>query len=170
MFNTATSFSLSELFRFAAKVSLDRVAEFLNDTELLDEFQETKGGAQLAEGISTGPEDPETVGFRDAAFEWSNDVEGSLTPSRRKFRLVIEDEVKFKKGINLIIGPTGSGKTSLLMALLGKYLFDSLLFEILTQSQAKCTSSPLGRHLGSAFRAIKEWRMLLKNPGYLTRR
>lgn len=98
---------------------MDRVAEFLNDTELLDEYQEAKDGARLAEGISTGPEDRDVVGFRNAAFVWSNDVEGSLTPSRRKFRLTIEDEVVFKKGINLIIGPTGSGKTSLLMALLG---------------------------------------------------
>lgn len=35
--------------------------------------------------------------------------------------LGIEDEVFFQRGkINLIIGPTGAGKTSLLMALLGE--------------------------------------------------
>jgi energy-coupling factor transporter ATP-binding protein EcfA2 len=44
-----------------------------------------------------------------------------LTPSRQTFRLRIDDEVKFKQGaINLVIGPTGSGKTSVLMALLGE--------------------------------------------------
>jgi ABC-type siderophore export system fused ATPase/permease subunit len=63
------------------------------------------------------------IGFRAATFTWSNaDVEdGTLTPSRRRFRLRIEDELLFKRGqINLIIGSTGCGKTSLLMALLGK--------------------------------------------------
>lgn len=45
---------------------------------------------------------------------------GVMTPSRRNFVLRVEDELVFKRGkINLIIGPTGSGKTSLLMALLG---------------------------------------------------
>ena len=35
----------------------------------------------------------------------------------------IEEELLFKQGhINLIVGPTGSGKTSMLMALLGKYI------------------------------------------------
>ena len=43
------------------------------------------------------------------------------TPSRRVFRLLIEDELTFKRGsVNLVLGPTGSGKTSMLMALLGK--------------------------------------------------
>ena len=48
---------------------------------------------------------------------------GVLTPgsSRRHFTLRIQDEVIFKQGkINLIVGPTGCGKTSLLMALLGE--------------------------------------------------
>ena len=44
-----------------------------------------------------------------------------MTPSRQTFRLRIDDEVRFKQGkINLVIGPTGSGKTSVLMALLGE--------------------------------------------------
>lgn len=60
------------------------------------------------------------IGFRGATFVWSSNVEGSLTPSKRNFSLKIEEELLFKRGhINLIIGPTGSGKTSLLMALLG---------------------------------------------------
>jgi ABC-type multidrug transport system fused ATPase/permease subunit len=64
----------------------------------------------------------DAIGFRDATFAWSNDVDGSLTPSKRKFVLRIEDELIFKHDcINLIVGPTGSGKTSMLMALLGMY-------------------------------------------------
>lgn len=73
-----------------------------------------------AERISHGPSDPNTFGFNDATFSWSNEDSGSLTPSERGFRLQMDGEVTFKRGaINLIIGPTGSGKTSLLMALLG---------------------------------------------------
>ena len=48
---------------------------------------------------------------------------GPATPgsTRRNFNLRIEGEVIFKQGkINLIVGPTGCGKTSLLMALLGE--------------------------------------------------
>ena len=104
-----------------AKVSLDRVTEYLNETELLDEFQRSEKDAsgQGVEEFSVGPADPDVIGICNASFVWSS-VGGSLTPSRRKFRLTIEDEVIFKRnGINLIIGPTGSGKTSILMALLG---------------------------------------------------
>lgn len=93
----------------------------MNDTELLDEFQKAKDGTSITDDISGTPEDKDTIGFCDATFVWSNDVEGFSTPSRRLFRLILEDEVVFRKGINLVIGPTGSGKTSLLMALLGKY-------------------------------------------------
>ncbi|KAJ7814135.1 P-loop containing nucleoside triphosphate hydrolase protein [Mycena olivaceomarginata] len=67
----------------------------------------------------------EKIGFRDATFAWSSEkTDGTLTPSRRKFMLKIEDEVLFQPGcINLVVGPTGSGKTSLLMALLGEMHF-----------------------------------------------
>lgn len=87
----------------------------------MDEFEEPKSDhADFVERIIKGPSDPQTIGFSDATFSWSNDAEGSLTPSKRSFRLQIEDELIFKRGgINMIIGPTGCGKTSLLMALLG---------------------------------------------------
>jgi len=70
-------------------------------------------------------EESELIGFRDAVFAWSNESGEALTPSKRKFRLRIDGELYFQSGcINLVIGPTGSGKTSLLMALLGGYLSD----------------------------------------------
>ncbi|OJA20724.1 hypothetical protein AZE42_08493, partial [Rhizopogon vesiculosus] len=104
------------------KVSLDRVNNFLNDTELLDAYsQQDEGRAQL---FVQSEEESELIGFRDAVFAWSNESSGALTPSKRKFRLHIDGEVFFQPSrINLVIGPTGSGKTSMLMALLGEMHF-----------------------------------------------
>jgi ABC-type multidrug transport system fused ATPase/permease subunit len=70
---------------------------------------------------STPAEFESKIGFNAASFTWSNDSDGSLTPSKRKFVLRVEDKLVFAPNkTNLIVGPTGSGKTSLLMALLGK--------------------------------------------------
>ena len=75
------------------------------------------------------------LGIARTTFTWTKERVGSTpaTPgtaegrSQRKFALNIEDEVIFKPGsINLVVGPTGSGKTSLLMALLGQS-FDLIL-------------------------------------------
>ncbi|KAF7368865.1 ATP-binding cassette transporter [Mycena venus] len=97
------------------KVSLDRLNDFLQNTELLDSFT-SKDVTVLSEPAS------ELIGFRDAMFTWSNDeqIDGTLTPSSRRFILKIEGELFFKSGFNIVVGPTGSGKTSLLMALLGE--------------------------------------------------
>ncbi|KAJ7634724.1 P-loop containing nucleoside triphosphate hydrolase protein [Roridomyces roridus] len=105
-----------------AKVSIDRINDFLHNTELLDTFAESEETAEfLAEET---PAESEMIGFRDASFTWSNDSDGTVTPSRRKFVLRIDEELLFKRGcINLVLGPTGAGKTSLLMALLGEMHF-----------------------------------------------
>ncbi|KAH7908629.1 P-loop containing nucleoside triphosphate hydrolase protein [Hygrophoropsis aurantiaca] len=104
-----------------AKVSLDRLNGFLLDTELLDEFSQP----EQEEHFLTRREDlADAIGFRNAVFSWSDDTNGTLTPSKRRFTLNIADELFFKRGhINLIVGPTGSGKTSMLMALLGEMHF-----------------------------------------------
>ncbi|KAJ7688653.1 hypothetical protein B0H14DRAFT_3101122 [Mycena olivaceomarginata] len=100
----------------SGKVSLDRVDNFLKKTELLDAFDEKETPALFA----ADPCSDERIGFRNAAFSWSKESDGSLTRSRQ-FQLKIDDEVIFQRGrINLVVGPTGSGKTSLLMALLGR--------------------------------------------------
>ena len=55
-------------------------------------------------------------------FTWNASDDTETRVDRRRFTLRIDDEVVFKTGrINLIVGPTGSGKTSMLMALLGQY-------------------------------------------------
>ncbi|KAJ7773843.1 hypothetical protein B0H16DRAFT_1510188 [Mycena metata] len=101
-----------------ARVSLNRLDAFLNETELLDSFSSTNTLATADEDQSTS----ELVGFRDATFSWAND-DGALAPSNNRFILRIEGELLFKPGFNLVVGPTGSGKTSLLMALLGEMHF-----------------------------------------------
>jgi len=103
-----------------AKVSLDRLNEFLRTTELLDEFDPNSKETTIADNVEANTE---LVGIRNASFTWTSQPTGTITPgsSRRNFTLRINDEVIFRKGkINLIVGPTGCGKSSLLMALLGE--------------------------------------------------
>ncbi|KAH8101555.1 hypothetical protein BXZ70DRAFT_101862 [Cristinia sonorae] len=104
-----------------AKVSLDRINAFLYDTELLDHFASGSCGTHGENVVA-----PETIGFKNALFTWDAKPDGTTTPdsNRRTFTLRIEDEVVFQRShINLIVGPTGSGKTSMLMALLGEMHF-----------------------------------------------
>lgn len=93
-----------------------------SQTELLDEFS-AKDNSVAAPCIRQEDVSFDVIGFRNATFTWTASEGGSQTPNARKrvFRLAIDDELTFKRGcINLILGPTGSGKTSMLMALLGE--------------------------------------------------
>ncbi|KAF8610181.1 P-loop containing nucleoside triphosphate hydrolase protein [Ceratobasidium sp. AG-I] len=103
-----------------AKVSLDRISEFLTETELLDVHSEKVAGL----AIDPDPPAPSIIGFRNATFTWARQLPGTPAPSQRNFRLRIDEELIFRRGkVNMIIGPTGCGKTSLLMALLGEMHF-----------------------------------------------
>ncbi|KAF7314589.1 ATP-binding cassette transporter [Mycena kentingensis (nom. inval.)] len=102
------------------KVSLDRTHDFLRETELLDEYEQKETPILFA----PDPTANEQIGFRDATFSWSKDTDGAYSRSQRQFQLKIGGELLFVKGkINLVVGPTGCGKTSLLMALLGEMHF-----------------------------------------------
>ncbi|KIK55022.1 hypothetical protein GYMLUDRAFT_264341 [Collybiopsis luxurians FD-317 M1] len=85
----------------AAKVSFDRITDFLNNTELLD--------------IYDAPSSTD-------ALRWgSTSAERDRVPARVVFMVRVEDKLSFERGcLNLVTGPTGSGKTSLLLALLGE--------------------------------------------------
>ncbi|KAF7976802.1 hypothetical protein HWV62_5660 [Athelia sp. TMB] len=101
----------------AGQVSLDRLNTFLKDTELLDAYSEERISPEV-EVANIGLDNEETIGFTDARFSWSG--RSSDSTSRHQFQLRLDGEVVFKRGaLNLVVGPTGAGKTSLLMALLG---------------------------------------------------
>jgi ABC-type uncharacterized transport system fused permease/ATPase subunit len=74
------------------------------------------------EAKSTSPEgsfENGEIGFRNARFTWV--TQRSANETRRDFELNVEGELLFKPGcVNLILGPTASGKTSMLMALLSE--------------------------------------------------
>ncbi|PIL29356.1 ATP-binding cassette transporter [Ganoderma sinense ZZ0214-1] len=108
-----------------AKVSLERIQDFLLDTELIDEFTESEPEAAELPPSPVPEEYRNTIGIRHASFTWANDsTRLAVTPGgtrRRMFMLHVDEDLFFKCGkLNLIVGPTGSGKTSLLMALLGE--------------------------------------------------
>ncbi|KAK6465385.1 hypothetical protein DFJ63DRAFT_310481 [Scheffersomyces coipomensis] len=96
---------LSDMTSFVvqSKVSLDRVSDFLDE-------EETAKYDQL--GKTPGPNSP-TIGFENATLSWNSSSETDF-----KLR---DLDVAFKPGkLNVIIGPTGAGKTSLLLGLLGE--------------------------------------------------
>ncbi|VDC03809.1 unnamed protein product [Peniophora sp. CBMAI 1063] len=106
-----------------SKVSLDRLTDFLRDTELLDQYSDVHGDHPMGisqPGALTGDA---PISIRDASFTWSAASDGTddEAASGRAFTLRVPGELAFRQGkVNLIVGPTGSGKTSLLMALLGE--------------------------------------------------
>jgi len=88
-----------------SKVSVDRVEEYLNEPET-DKYKQLETDAFDENG------DP-IIGFDNGTFSWGG-------RESEDFKM-IDLDLRFKVGqLNVIIGPTGSGKTSLLMALLGE--------------------------------------------------
>ncbi|KAJ7700789.1 P-loop containing nucleoside triphosphate hydrolase protein [Mycena rosella] len=100
------------------RVAVDRLDEFLRESELLDAYSAPSQPTDI--GASSLPISANyIIGFNNATFSWS-----SSDATQRHFLLRIDGSLFFKPNcINLIVGPTGAGKTSLLMALLGEMHF-----------------------------------------------
>ncbi|KAI0270713.1 P-loop containing nucleoside triphosphate hydrolase protein [Gloeopeniophorella convolvens] len=93
----------------AAKVSLDRMGDWLYEAVLIRPDASTSVAAS-----------DDVIGFNACDFTWTRDS----NIGERDFHLTISDRVTFERGcINLIVGPTGAGKTSVLSALLGEMHF-----------------------------------------------
>ncbi|CAN6616690.1 ATP-dependent bile acid permease [Trichomonascus vanleenenianus] len=91
-----------------AKVSVDRIEKFLNEPE-------TNKYKQLGKHNIRGPNSP-YIGFEKATLSWSD----SKDSTDDSFRLR-DISVDFPAGqFSVIVGPTGSGKTAMLMGLLGE--------------------------------------------------
>ena len=123
------------------KVSLDRVSNFLDE-------EETSKYNQIIQDTNTVRP---FIGFKNATFSWEKDSEDDF-----KLR---EMNVRFEpNSLNVIVGPTGSGKSSFILALLGemecldgevflpgvfpRYELDVDRSTGLTESVAYCAQSP----------------------------
>nr|VWP00151.1 Trehalase (EC (Alpha-trehalose glucohydrolase) [Ganoderma boninense] len=92
-----------------AYISMQRIEKFLNEEEVPDWASSLKRDAKPA---STNDVE---IGFENASFEW--DIAKTESPSR--FTLGPLD-IRFPPGkLSLVSGPTGSGKSALLVAMLG---------------------------------------------------
>lgn len=89
-----------------SKVSVDRVEEYLNEAET-DKYHQLETNKLNDDGEPL-------LGFENCNFSWGGDKDTD------DFKM-LDMDMQFKVGqLNVVIGPTGSGKTSLLMALLGE--------------------------------------------------
>jgi len=91
----------------------------MQQTELLDTSRgiDTEGPIQV-QGIAA--ESNEIV-FYPSTYMWTKNEQSSEPQPQHRFILRIEQELVFQRNVvNLIVGPTASGKTSVLMALLGQ--------------------------------------------------
>ena len=87
----------------------------------MDEFDGARTGATPHTALNVASSrSNDDIGIARTTFTWTASA-GTQTPGASAFALRIDDPLLFQRGrINLVVGPTGAGKTSLLMALLGE--------------------------------------------------
>ncbi|KAF2106775.1 hypothetical protein BDV96DRAFT_693888 [Lophiotrema nucula] len=94
-----------------SKVSVDRIEEYLSEPET-DKYSQLITHKQDEDGQPV-------IGFETGTFSWGGkDLKDKA--AAEAFKLMDLDLRFHVGGLNVIVGPTGSGKTSLLMALLGE--------------------------------------------------
>ncbi|ODO04635.1 hypothetical protein I350_05244 [Cryptococcus amylolentus CBS 6273] len=102
-----------------AWVSVQRLDKFLHESEMIDEYSQ---GTMT--NIVTQPQlqaqEEGLIRLVDATFSWESQTEKI---NDETFKLRIEDATFTKGKVNLITGPTGSGKSSLLKSLIGELHF-----------------------------------------------
>ncbi|KAF8446361.1 hypothetical protein L210DRAFT_3642588 [Boletus edulis BED1] len=131
----------------ACKVALDRINSFLLRDDVVSELPGPERSISHTENDNDIPID--AIGISHATFSWTKSECSTQTPQSKYFTLSVHDELIFKhKELNLVTGPTGSGKTSLLMALLGEMYF---------HPSAPSSWCNLPRHLGVAYAAQESW-------------
>ncbi|PIL36802.1 ATP-binding cassette transporter [Ganoderma sinense ZZ0214-1] len=127
-FNTANTF-LFQLLR--SMVALDRIAAYLEEEEVDEQVSTLKGQCATPNDRETG------LGIVDGSFQWNasslridrttpnsvatTDDASSSTPTQHGHFKLEHINVRFPESkLTVIAGPTASGKTALLMALLGE--------------------------------------------------
>lgn len=95
-----------------SKVSVDRVEEFLREDE-------TDKYLQMKESKQASPHETR-IALEHATLSWGSKPTKDAKADTSAFRLINIDLDFIVGRLNVIAGPTGSGKTSLLMALLGE--------------------------------------------------
>ena len=114
---------------------IKRVETFLRETE-------TNKYVQLSQRI---PQDSSYVGFKHATFIWGDTKNKANAPNSLSDGFALKHlDLTFKTGrLNLVTGATGSGKSSLLLALLGEMtLVDGIIHMPAAISREKLPASP----------------------------
>ncbi|EIN14192.1 hypothetical protein PUNSTDRAFT_49017 [Punctularia strigosozonata HHB-11173 SS5] len=101
-----TAFLLPSMIN--AKVSLDRLTRFMKETRSIP-------GKVFQATSETIPSD---IGVQSTYFTWHEMSSSEVQTDAREFKLTVEGTIRIRaKAMTAIVGPTGSGKTSFLMAL-----------------------------------------------------
>ncbi|EMD33950.1 hypothetical protein CERSUDRAFT_117480 [Gelatoporia subvermispora B] len=121
-----------------AYVSMQRIETFLAEEEVPDWASTLKMSSEVK------AERNEDIGFEDAYFEWD------VSPSDEPVRFTLGPlDVKFPaRKLTLVSGPTGSGKSALLSALLGEMhcLSGNVLLKKSGHQVAYCAQNPWLEH------------------------